>query len=600
MPELDALVGSEPKTDLNAMLGISKDVTKGLTTLKKQEFAEKSKVQDDLTGIMERDRRRVEQQYEASGYKQGDFQPWNAQAEHEKHSTDPLVAFGSLGSVFGMIASAFTHAPMENALNASAAAMNAIKAGDETEYERAHEAWKQNTDLAFKRHQMQREHYLDAITLMGQNMQVGEAKLRMMATKYGDAQTLFLLEHGMSKELIDLQEKRNDAIVKAVDASERVGKFALQKRFFEEASKQVEQEQDPVKKAGTMLYNFEKIFNNKMDTPQKEVMGLWFKQHPNATAEEAAEFYRTKVERPLGGQQGADQEFIRRFREQNPDATDKEFARAYDEFKKGQRPETRANAEQTFSQKWWAEHPEGTAEEFGQAVAKFRRESRPQAAGGGGVVTAARDIERDVNKIMAEKEAAGELAGKSAKEIAEIAAKERKHLLTESAPMTSSRRDDLASQITRFNLASQTIDKVEGLLKKHNALTGLGGKITRPAEAVGNAIGVSNATDRAQFLSYISELQDWGPRLLNEAKARPLSAEEKRIAAIVPGLSLGDTTRNTAERLLELQKLFRKMQEQMTERYQGTWQPPGVDGGATPERKPRRMPWANDPIEARP
>ena len=75
---------------------------------------------------------------------------WDADQQAAKYRTDPLSSFGSLGSVFGMIASAFTHHPMQNAMEASAAAMNAIHAGDQRAYDQAHEAWKQNLDMTFK------------------------------------------------------------------------------------------------------------------------------------------------------------------------------------------------------------------------------------------------------------------------------------------------------------------------------------------------------------------------------------------------------------------------------------------------------------------
>src|SRR5271167_301653 len=46
----------------------------------------------------------------------------------EKQQSDPISAFGSLGSAFAFLASGLTHTPMINALNAGAAAINARKA----------------------------------------------------------------------------------------------------------------------------------------------------------------------------------------------------------------------------------------------------------------------------------------------------------------------------------------------------------------------------------------------------------------------------------------------------------------------------------------
>jgi hypothetical protein len=472
--------------------------------------------------------------------------------------------------------------------------MNAIKAGDEQGYERAHTAWKDNLDMTFKRHTLERERFQDAAKLFDTDMTLGTTKMKAALLQADDQKALLLLENGMFKELWDLQESRNNAMVKAYDAGARIDEAKLQKRFFEEAAKSVKDEPDPVKKAGTLLYNFEKIYRNKMDTPQKEVMGLWFRQHPNASAEEAAQFFRDKVERPVArGAGGVDQEFVKRFYEENPEATVEQFTEAFDKFKRGQRPEQRKNADQEFISRFYAENPNASTQEFTKAFDEFKRgQKAPGGAAGGNTDLT---IDRQNAAEVARQKKAWRDEGVPEAEIAERGAKLAAHLRSAATPITSTRKDDLASQITRFQLASDTIDKVEGLLKKHNALTGLGGNITRPGEAIGNVVGLSNSTDRAQFKSYISELQDWGPRLLNEAKARPLSAEEKRISAIVPGLSLGDTTKNTADRLLELQGLFRKMKDQMTQRYEGTWEPPKGNIAAPPVAGSRK-PWERAPI----
>lgn len=283
----DSLVAPNPPSagkggsSLIDLTGNDKNTLGALTGMKRDQIAESNKGREEATALLDRDQKRVEQQYEASGYKLGDFQPWNAAAEHETHSTDPLVAFGSLGSVFGMIASAFTHAPMENALNASAAAMNAIKEGDEKEYERAHEAWKQNTDLAFKRHQMQREGYQDAITLMNTNMQVGDAKARMLAAKYGDAQSLLLLEAGMSKEWIDLQEKRNDAAVKMTASKNMLEQDGFNRAVYTREAKQIEDSDVPPKeKAQLKLKAFNHyFFHNEKQSPELDQMGQFMWEH---------------------------------------------------------------------------------------------------------------------------------------------------------------------------------------------------------------------------------------------------------------------------------------------------------------------------------
>ena len=53
---------------------------------------------------------------DAEGVGPNELKPWNAAEESRKHEYDPFEAFGSVGSVFATIASAFTRRPMINAL----------------------------------------------------------------------------------------------------------------------------------------------------------------------------------------------------------------------------------------------------------------------------------------------------------------------------------------------------------------------------------------------------------------------------------------------------------------------------------------------------
>jgi len=98
--------------------------------------------------------------------------------------------------------------------------------------------------------------------------------------------------------------------------------------------------------------------------------------------------------------------------------------------------------------------------------------------------------------------------GMSEDEIAKKGAEMYSKLKSSATPITATNRDQLDSMITRIDTANGH-RQVEALLKKHNALTGLGGKVTRPAETVSNWFG-SNETDRAQFRRYIEELRELG------------------------------------------------------------------------------------------
>jgi hypothetical protein len=86
--------------------------------------------------------------------------------------------------------------------------MNAVREGNDKEFTRAYDAWKQNNDLTVKRHNIQQHSYDNAIRLMDSDLNLGRAKLQMEAARFGDQKTLWLLENGMDKEVIELQQKR--------------------------------------------------------------------------------------------------------------------------------------------------------------------------------------------------------------------------------------------------------------------------------------------------------------------------------------------------------------------------------------------------------
>ena len=110
-----------------------------------------------------------------------------------------------------------------------------------------------------------------------------------------------------------------------------------------------------------------------------------------------------------------------------------------------------------------------------------------------------------------------------------------------------------------------TIDKIDNELIKHRAITGLGGKVTRAGEAIGNILG-SSATDRAQFRRWVLEMQEWGMSVLNDRNGRPISSEAEKIEGIFAGLAAGDTNANTLRGYDEIRPLLKKIKEQLRER----------------------------------
>lgn len=183
-------------------------VSKGLGNIAGAKSHDDAAILGGLSQDLQEDAFRAHKAFNAEAATSHDIPSWNETAQKEKFATDPVKAFGSVGSVFAMVAAAFTHRPMINALQGSAAAMDAIRAGDEKKYVDAFSAWKSNTELALKRHDMMHQEYQDATELMKTDMTAGEAQLRLAALKYDDNKTKFLLDNGMNKEVIDLFTSR--------------------------------------------------------------------------------------------------------------------------------------------------------------------------------------------------------------------------------------------------------------------------------------------------------------------------------------------------------------------------------------------------------
>lgn len=135
--------------------------------------------------------------------------PWDAQKELAEHQTNPFQTFGSLGSIFAIAASAFTHTPAVNAMNGIASAINAVKANDEESYKKSYEAWKQNYELALERHKAQHEDYEDAISMADHDINGAKAKLLADSVKYDDKLLRSKLEMDDLSKISEIQNARD-------------------------------------------------------------------------------------------------------------------------------------------------------------------------------------------------------------------------------------------------------------------------------------------------------------------------------------------------------------------------------------------------------
>lgn len=467
---------------------LGREATDRLADVGREKIATNDKVYADLERTTSNIVPRLEEMVKHAGVEAEKLKPWDADAEFNKRKTDPVEAFGSIGSVFGIIASAWTHAPMENALNASAAAMQAIKAGDKEGYERAYKASQDNAKLALERHKIQHDAYQDAVSLLSTNMALANAKLQVNAARFGDRQVQALLESGMSKEVQDLLAARQKA---SLQLAENLPKIEM-------ANAEI-----------SRLYALG--YDSKNPTSEQSQKALvQFRQ-------EKAELKRTERSFGLGSQNLT------------------------------------------------------TERQRAQDIAAYRAELR--------------DAKNEDGSPKYTTE-----------QISEMAADRERLLKQRAASATGNRLDDLKSLRDRSSLMMQTIDKAEQLMAKHNFITGIGGKIGRAAEVAKNITGISDETDRAQFARYISELQEWGSRVLNESKGRPLSSEVAKLESILPGLRSGDTIANTIRAYREIKPLVETIQRQLDKRIEGNWEPAPNKADPAAQRKPS---WMDAPLVER-
>lgn len=91
---------------------------------------------------------------------------------------NPIQQFGSLASMIGIFASAFTKKPIVNALNASAAAMNAQRQGDQEKFKEAYQEWQDQVDIAMKRHSLEVENLNQIMDLSKEDQSAALAQLK--------------------------------------------------------------------------------------------------------------------------------------------------------------------------------------------------------------------------------------------------------------------------------------------------------------------------------------------------------------------------------------------------------------------------------------
>jgi hypothetical protein len=493
---------STSSPDIASLTGGDKGLLDSFIGLDKRKAAEDTAITAQSDKRMAQDQGRLDAAYKQEGVTASELpKPWNADEQHKKYEANPIEGFGSVGGLFAMVASAFTKAPMENAINGMAGAINAIKDGKEADYARAHEAWKDNTKLALDRFKTQHELYSDAMSLMDHDTAAANAKLHNAAVRFGDSQMLMLAEHGMVKEMFELQASRANAAEQMLTLSEKMDERAFTK---------------------TALTAMQKGFQSTGDQNKDKII----------LATQALKILKK------GGQVGsAEQEAIGQY-VMTHQPSDPDFAAGLADVHQQFSPKApNIESYQNAKQQWRDAHDgaEPPAEEDAKMLAQAGLTG--VRAGTTGTGTSSQAIKAHaIQEILDKHKADGKPIS--------TAEAEHEYNLTRSTP-TGNQVDALQGRIDQAERVMEGSDKNLDFLHTYKGGAGLMGKIMRGEEIAENITGISTQTDRVAFRRRVNELQEMAPRILVDANGRPLKAEQDKVADIVAGLQAGDTSPNT-------------------------------------------------------
>jgi hypothetical protein len=583
-PATDAGSSSSPPPGGYDLLGDAQkgmaDASKSLADLTRGKIAKDDAIEKQTQGQMGEDRHIAREYFNREAASLDDVKPWNTKQEAAKYAYDPIEAFGSVGSLFGILASAFTKAPMQNGLNAASSAMNAIKAGKQDEYKNAFAAWKENNDLVIKRGEMMHRQMQDALELFSKDSQAGEAAMRNAALKFGDQKALVMLDHGMVPELVQYYGSLGTAMTQLTKANTELTEAKFKQKQFSDM--------------GGGIDAFNLVYNGYKDPGADMVARAAFEDERKKTDDKpldsealmrVAEKVKTFSEK-MSGLTGSERETFQKLYVENhmkrgedgkPAMSEGEAMRdALERTSRAAHPNQ--NADQVFMGEYYAAHPEATPEEFSRAFGEFKAAQRPIPRGGAPTAAGAKvqeksEIKDDIQKAHPE----------WTKGQVDLEA-DRQIKAANATPVTGNKKLEQEAHVHQYDLALKDIDEVTGIINKHAFSAGAAGYATRAGERLSNLVG-SSATDRVQMERVINTLQATAPSLLlDRATGRPLSSEASHINKIIAGLGMGDTTANTLRAFREIKERYTNLRASAASRIgegaatdakpSGSWAPP--------------------------
>ncbi len=231
--------GTSQQPDFLSDIDKSDQLQSGLVGPAKESQSQQTIADNFFADRFNKDRRDMQESWnlERSAAHDPALRPWNADQERANRVRGPMEQFGSVGFVFAMAASAFTRTPMTSALNAGAAAMTAIQEGDEKAYKSAYQAWKDNSDLALRRFDIEHRLYEDADKLLTTDMNLWKQRTLEIATQFDDTKKIAMLEKGLDPDVLKSREALIKSKVEILKAQESFEQFENQRRMISDGIK---------------------------------------------------------------------------------------------------------------------------------------------------------------------------------------------------------------------------------------------------------------------------------------------------------------------------------------------------------------------------
>lgn len=636
-----------PKRSLDDMTGNDAQydaITKADTDLTQRKIGAEAGIQ----GMQQRQdaayAARQERMLAAEGATMEDLKPWNADKELNDRKTNLWEQFGSPGFIVAMLASTFSGTPMNSALNAGAAAMNAINQGDMDKYNKAFDAFKENSTLTLKRLDIEEKAFNQIGDLRTRNMEQWRAQATALATRFNDQRMLIMLQNGMDPQVMEAQAGLAKAKVDLAAAHDLLLQNHVRMGMLQD---------DPDYKSGDpkkmldAIHNVDDAMRNEDPTKlsaDQYFNWMWHKEHPHGgSADYAKDFadYKRNQRAGAGGDPVAlmqqieasdagapsdesTEDMITRqngiranyYAAKNPIGAERNVISREAEEGRNRRAELSATTKLEVNKLSTEARKEISAAQLEEKydLASMSDKTRREIAGmnNDARMELQKFLEGGRNARSTQKTTASSMGGSpSAEKGRRYAAWDKTHPdATEdeknaahdkiaeevgqaNAPaVTGNKALDAKSHIGQYDDALKLIDGIDKTLNRYAGSAGLAGRATRLSERVGNVLG-SNQTDRTQMMRDISQLQLMGPRLLLDQKTgRPLSAEAAHVSDIIAGLSLGDTTANTLRAMKELKQRLQTIRDRDKSALPGGAPPPADDAPAVEDR-----PWENDPIQ---